>query len=70
VKHFFVFLAPLFAVALHRIDSPIFITTDNTVLHGHATIVQTNPDADIFRVENTNVGTSNPHTAAKAPAAR
>jgi len=77
VKHFFVLLAPLFAVGafaesldirafiaeragsvitvpdgLHRIDSPIYITTDNTVLHGHATIVQTNPDADIIRVEN------------------
>lgn len=37
---------------IHRIHEPIFITADNTVLHGHATIVQTNPDADIIRVEN------------------
>ena len=36
----------------YRIDRPIFIATDNTVLHGHATIIQTNPDADIIRVEN------------------
>ena len=43
------------AVALdgeYRIDNPIFITADNTVIYGHATIVQTNPDADIIRVEN------------------
>src|SRR5688572_25121925 len=37
---------------VHRIDQPIFITADNTVLHGQATIVQTNPEADIIRIEN------------------
>ncbi|MDZ4861211.1 MAG: right-handed parallel beta-helix repeat-containing protein [Candidatus Hydrogenedentes bacterium] len=37
---------------VYWINEPIFMTADNTVLHGHATIVQTNPDADIIRVEN------------------
>lgn len=36
----------------YSIDKPIFLTVDNTILYGRATIVQTNPDADIIRVEN------------------
>lgn len=36
----------------YRISRPVLITTDNTVLCGHARIIQTNPDADIIRVEN------------------
>lgn len=36
----------------YRMDRPLVITTDDTVLHGQAVIIQTNPDADILRIEN------------------
>jgi hypothetical protein len=36
----------------YRISEPILVTSDNTVIHGRARIVQSSPDADIIRVEN------------------
>ncbi len=36
----------------HRIDRPLVIRTDNTGLHGHGTIIQTNPEAGIIDIQD------------------